>query len=97
MSSEVTSVDSADLSVLKISIKETCNTDYPVARSQAKRLYFGFDKFESIILDFEGVDDIGQGFAHELFVVFKRNNPDIELKCINMNESVSKMLAHVMA
>lgn len=33
-----------DESVLKISIKETCNTDYPVARSQAKRLYFGFDK-----------------------------------------------------
>lgn len=84
-------------SVSKIPMRKVCDSGYPVSRSQAKRLYFGFDKFESIILDFEGVDDIGQGFAHELFVVFKRNNPDIELKCINMNESISKMLAHVMA
>ena len=34
---------------------------------------------------------------NELFVVFRRNNPAIELKCINENENVSRMIAHVLS
>ena len=35
-----------------------------VSRSQAKRLCHRFDNFEEVELDFDGVEEIGQGFAH---------------------------------
>ncbi len=79
----------------KIPIKQICDGGYPVSRSQAKRLYFGFDKFEKVILDFSGVEEIGQGFAHELFAVFKNKHPEIEMECINVNADVQKMINHV--
>lgn len=66
-----------------------------VSRSQAKRLLTRFDKFESVILDFDGVDSIGQGFADEVFRVFNIAHPDVVIKPINCNEQVQKMIAHV--
>ncbi|OQA27382.1 MAG: Histidine kinase-, DNA gyrase B-, and HSP90-like ATPase [Firmicutes bacterium ADurb.Bin354] len=92
---EYASVDGG-FTVSRIPMKKVCDSGYPVSRSQAKRLYFGFEKFKTIILDFKDVEEIGQGFAHELFVVFKRKNPDVELKCVNENSNVSKMIAHVL-
>lgn len=81
--------------VTKIPMKKICDSGYPVSRSQARRLYFGFDKFEKVILDFNGVDEIGQGFAHELFNVFQNKHPKIELECINTNDEINKMISHV--
>lgn len=39
---------------------------------------------------------MGQGFAHQLFVVFARNHEEIDITPINMNEDVTKMYNHVM-
>jgi len=83
------------LTITQIPIKYVSDTGYPVSRSQAKRLYNGFDKFEKVILDFSGVSDIGQGFAHELFNVFRKKNPQIEIECINTNDNIDKMIKHV--
>ena len=68
---------------------------YPVSRSQAKRLCNRFDKFEEVELDFNGVDEIGQGFAHEIFVVFQKNNMNVKIVPVNMTENVEKMINHV--
>ena len=38
---------------------------------------------------------MGQAFAHQIFVVFKNNDPDIQLTPVNMNEDVTKMYNHV--
>lgn len=81
--------------VTKIPMKHVCDSGYPVSRSQAKRLYFGFDKFEKVILDFADVEDMGQGFAHELFNVFQKKYPNIEITCINTNENIEKMINRV--
>ena len=78
-----------------IPMKMICDSGYLVSRSQAKRLYFGFEKFEKVILDFSGVDEIGQGFAHELFKVFQKKHPEIKLECTNTNETIDKMIRHV--
>ncbi|MBQ8393787.1 MAG: DUF4325 domain-containing protein [Clostridia bacterium] len=67
----------------------------PVSRSQAKRICNRLDKFEDVIIDFENISWMGQGFAHQLFVVFKRAHPDINLIPENMNESVVNMYNHV--
>jgi anti-sigma regulatory factor (Ser/Thr protein kinase)/predicted transcriptional regulator len=67
----------------------------PVSRSQAKRVCNRLEKFEEVIIDFEGLSWMGQGFAHQLFVVFAREHPDIRLLPINMNEDITKMYNHV--
>lgn len=69
--------------------------DYPVSRSQAKRLVRRCENFREVVLDFSEVDDLGQGFAHELFVVFGKVHPNIKLVPMNANEQVVKMIAHV--
>ena len=52
-------------------------------------------KFQVATLDFSGVESIGQGFTHELFIVFRRSCPDIDFECINMNEKVKNMILRV--
>lgn len=66
-----------------------------VSRSQAKRLMIRFEKFQNIQLDFSGIDEIGQGFADELFRVFQNQHPNTRLIPINCNESVRAMIARV--
>lgn len=67
----------------------------PVSRSQAKRLCHRLDGFEEVILDFEGLDWMGQGFAHQIFVLFQLEHPDVKLICEHMSEDVEKMYRHV--
>lgn len=66
-----------------------------VSRSQAKRLYQRFEKFRYVILDFEGVAEIGQAFADELFRVFPTEHPNVKLAPLNTTEMVRKMISRV--
>ena len=86
--------DDGNFTKTRIPIKNIFETS-PVSRSQAKRVYNRLEKFKEIILDFESVPWIGQGFAHQIFVVFANAHPDITLIPINMNEDVTKMYNHV--
>jgi len=66
-------------------------TEY-VSRSQARRLLSGLESFKRIILDFKGLPAIGQAFADEIFRVWQRSHPDIEIKCINVTPAVNLMI-----
>lgn len=66
-----------------------------VSRSEAKRLLLGLEKFKEIILDFKGVKSIGQGFADEIFRVFKKQYPDIIIKTKNLNHIIESIIKHV--
>lgn len=68
-----------------------------VSRSQAKRLSLRLEKFRRVILDFEGVAEIGQAFADELFRVFARAQPGVTLEPINMTPAVSQVVSRVRA
>ena len=46
---------------------------------------------------FDGISWMGQGFAHQIFVVFQNEHPDIRLIPKNMNADVEKMYRHVTA
>ncbi len=63
-----------------------------VSRSQARRLLAGMDRFKEIVLDFKGVEDIGQAFADEVFRVFQNQNPGISLKIQRANKRVTGMI-----
>lgn len=63
-----------------------------ISRSQARRILSGLDKYESIILDYEKVDTVGQAFTDEIYRVFKRNNPNIKIESRSMIEPVKFMV-----
>ncbi|OGC25682.1 hypothetical protein A2291_04590 [candidate division WOR-1 bacterium RIFOXYB2_FULL_42_35] len=65
--------------------------DY-VSRSQARRLLYGLEKFEEILLDFKGIKGIGQSFADEIFRVFASEHPNIALMPNNTAASVVFMI-----
>lgn len=68
---------------------------YPVSRSQASRLLNRFDQFEKVTLDFSGVEEIGQGFADQIFRIYASQHPETKIEVCNTNEAVSRMIYHV--
>ena len=66
--------------------------DKLISRSQAKRLLARVDLFRSVLFDFEGVESIGQAFADEIFRVFARSHPELELVPINATPQVQQMI-----
>lgn len=68
-----------------------------LSRSQAKRLITRFDKFLEVILDFQGVTEIGQAFADEVFRVFRNMHPNVHLVPINCSPTVQRMIAYISA
>lgn len=66
-----------------------------VSRSEAKRLLQGLDKFRVIVLDFKDVKTIGQGFTDEIFRVFAKQHPDIQIDVENLNPVLEPVIRHV--
>lgn len=67
----------------------------PVSRSEARRLGELITKFKEVDLDFINVEEVGQAFVHELFVVWQKNNPNIKLNISNACEDVDFMIRRV--
>jgi biotin operon repressor len=66
-----------------------------ISRSEARRILSGMEKFSEIVLDFSGVDSIGQGFADEIFRIFKNQHPNISISYENTKPIVMEMIKHV--
>ena len=63
-----------------------------ISRSQARRLVFGLEKFQRVVLDFKDVETIGQAFADEVFRIWREKYPQIKIKFINYNKNVEFMI-----
>ncbi len=63
-----------------------------VSRSQARRILYGLEKFKKIVLDFDQVKSIGQGFADEIFRVWQANHPEVKIISKNTNQDVDFMI-----
>ncbi|MFW6368959.1 MAG: STAS-like domain-containing protein [Myxococcota bacterium] len=63
-----------------------------VSRSEARRLLHGLEKFTEVVLDFTGVEIVGQGFADEVFRVWQKAHPSVRLIPVNMSEPVAFMV-----
>ncbi len=66
--------------------------DKLISRSQAKRLLSRVDLFKVVVFDFKEVESIGQAFADEIFRVFERSHPDIELTAIHANPGIQQII-----
>lgn len=63
-----------------------------MSRSQAKRVLARFERFKEVMLDFEGITQIGQGFADEIFRVFAQGHPEIKIVSLAPNAQVREMI-----
>ena len=54
-----------------------------------------FERFQTVVLDFTGVEEIGQTFADEVFRVFQQAHPATALVPIHMTHAVEKMFKRV--
>lgn len=68
-----------------------------VSRSEAKRLATRLERFDNVIIDFEGVNEVGQGFVDELFRVWQREHPGVTLTPVNMRPAVEQMVRRGLA
>jgi hypothetical protein len=66
-----------------------------VSRSQAKRVLARFDQFSEVLLDFHGVEQIGQAFADEIFRVFRNSHPQVQVLAIRANDQVERTIRAV--
>ncbi|MBI3784398.1 MAG: ATP-binding protein [Deltaproteobacteria bacterium] len=64
-----------------------------ISRSEARRITRRFTDFTHAVLDFSGVEIVGQGFCDEVFRVFARQNPQVKIEPLGMNDAVAFMVA----
>jgi anti-sigma regulatory factor (Ser/Thr protein kinase) len=67
------------------------------SRAEARRVGQRLQAFSQADIDFSGLDDVGHGFADELFRVFGRAHPGLALRPLGMNARVQAMVASVTA
>lgn len=75
----------------------TFGEDALISRSQAKRVMRNLEKFSVILLDFSEISLIGQGFADEIFRVYRNNHPDVDVIPIHANPNIEGMIARALA
>jgi anti-sigma regulatory factor (Ser/Thr protein kinase) len=68
-----------------------------VSRTEAKLIGTRLEGFEVVELDFAGIDQIGQGFADELFRVWVSEHATSHLVPVNANPAVMAMITAVQA
>lgn len=66
--------------------------DKLISRSQAKRLLARVELFKVVMFDFREVSTIGQAFADEIFRVFAKDHPNIQLLNMHANSEVKRMI-----
>lgn len=62
------------------------------SRSQGKWVVERATQFKTVVLDFDGVSLVGQGFVDEVFRVFASAHPQVQLKPVNMTADVARLV-----
>ena len=63
-----------------------------ISRSEARRVAVGLDQFRVVVVDFVGVQRVGQGFVDEFFRVWASDHEGTRLEPVNMNAAIEFMV-----
>ena len=78
-----------------IPISHIFTNGFPVSRSEARRLCALITDFKEVTLDFSNVEEVGQAFVHEIFIVWKNRNPELIITITNANKNVQSLITRV--
>ena len=67
------------------------------SRAQARRAAARLEHFSRAEFDFSGIEDIGHGFADELFRVLRKQHPQLQIVPLNMAPRVAALVGSVLA
>ncbi|MEA2010987.1 MAG: DUF4325 domain-containing protein [Actinomycetota bacterium] len=81
-----------DFDTSRIVVKLFEHGDSFVSRSEARRVAVGLERFRVVIVDFDGIRRVGQGFVDELFRVWASSHPGVRIEPVNMNPAVEFMV-----
>ena len=79
--------------IIPLRMMASSGGDRLISRSQARRVLARIELFRTVLFDFSDVESIGQAFADEIFRVFARQHPEIELIPINASSETRKMIS----
>ena len=65
------------------------------SRAQARRVALRLQRFRRVELDFDGLAEVGHGFADELLRVFRHQHPEVDLVPVNMSPQVAALVGSV--
>jgi anti-sigma regulatory factor (Ser/Thr protein kinase) len=65
-----------------------------LSRSEARKLLAGLGRFRNVVVDFRGVDAVGQGFVDEMFRVWPSRHHDTRLHPVNMVPPIAFLVEH---
>lgn len=63
-----------------------------ISRSEARRILNRLESFHEVILDFHKVEEVGQGFADEIFRVWSAAHPGTRINPVKMTKEVGFMI-----
>jgi hypothetical protein len=81
----------------QVPLKLLGGSEMLMSRADARRVAARLTSFGQAEIDFSGVPAIGHGFADELFRVFRRGHPQVELVPTKMAPAVGAMVASIAA
>ncbi|MCX6118553.1 MAG: STAS-like domain-containing protein [Proteobacteria bacterium] len=70
--------------LLLVALHCRCNRRAP-SRSEARAMLQDVESFDRVVVDFRHVDRVGNGFLHEIFVVFQSQHPSTSIEPRNLN------------
>ena len=68
-----------------------------LSRSKANRILNRVERFTPVILDFDGIDTIGQAFSDAGFRVFATRHPGINIVADNESEQIRRMIKRALS
>ena len=81
---------------LLLCVKGIEDVDCLFSSADARKLIRNFNNATAIELDFSGIEAIGDEFAHELFIVWREENPESTIAVVNARESVATVIEQIM-
>ena len=62
------------------------------SRSRAHRLLKDIGQSRDVVLDFEKVQQIGPGFADEIFHIYKEQHPEVHIAYTNVTPAIRRAI-----
>jgi anti-sigma regulatory factor (Ser/Thr protein kinase) len=67
-------------------------TEQLVSRSQAKRVLARFEEFKEVLLDFQGIDEVGPAFIDEIFRVYQSEHPKTDIIGVYASPQIQQLI-----
>ena len=81
---------------LQLRVTDIVGSICPLSSDSAQKLICKFSNTTSLELDFSGVEEMGDDFAREIFVIWRERNPKSTISVIGASKEAENVIFRVM-